>query len=143
MWKKLVSGLAVSLLAGAITITGTAGQRVTTTYHGTFSGNVLYEGCSPSPSSSPVANGVWNVALHGDDSATVTVNISVDGRHHVSYGAGATQTAPGPDFSVWLDTGAGRLVISLDDGKMTYRIDQYEYDGIKCAGGVTYLGELR
>lgn len=147
----------VSLAAGlvlwlAVTPVAASAGR-TTTYHGTFGGSITYDNCVGETFVPGVAGGVWNVAVHGD-SATVSVDIFVDGAHHVSFGgSGVPVEAIGPDgFELAaVPTGAGPLTMSLSGVDFTYQIAPYDLYGVTCpppgspegtSGGVTYHGTL-
>lgn len=95
---KIPTALGAAALALVPAAAASAAGPTTTTYHGVFGGAVTYEKCVLTDSSTkhtpPLAeaSGVWSVALHGADTATLTVNITVNGVHHVSFGATADQT---------------------------------------------------
>lgn len=136
-------GLFAALLASAVVVGSTASAATTTTYHGIFSGPVVYEGCTTSPPSA-TAGGTWNVAVHGTAVASVTVNILVDGKHHVSFGYGKFEQVPsraGEAFAVAIPTEAGDLRVSLVGDTFVYRIAPYKLFGLDC-GSVTYYGTL-
>ncbi len=132
----------LTLVIALIAVLGTVGLAAagTTTYHGTFSGPVVYKGCS---SPTAIASGTWNVALHGSTDATVSFDIFVDGAHHVSFGGTVPQIAPekGQTFAIQLETEAGPLTVTLNDRALTYRIAPYNLFGISCKS-VTYSGTL-
>jgi hypothetical protein len=139
------SFLAVALaafVAAVATAAAASSGPVTTTYHGTFSGPVVYSGCTSEPPAA-IASGTWTVALHGQTDATVTVNIFTNGKHHVSFGGTFPQIAPsgGQTFAVAIPTLAGPLVVSLTGATFTYRIAPYDAFGITC-DSVTYSGSL-
>lgn len=134
-------GLVAALLAAAAVLAATASAATTTTYHGIFSGTVDYEGCTTAPPSA-TASGTWNVALHGTAVASVTVNIKVDGKHHVSFGYGKFErTTPGyaETFAVTIPTEAGPLRVSLTGDTFEYQIAPYKLFGLDCQS-VTYNG---
>lgn len=135
-------GLVVAVLASTIGMAGAASAATTTTYHGLFTGPVVYQGCATTPPTA-IAHGTWNVALHGASDATVTVNIFVNGKHHVSFGGTVPQLAPenGQTFAVAIPTQAGPLAISLLGNAFMYRIAPYDLFGISCES-VTYTGAL-
>ena len=73
----------------------------------------------------------------------MSINIFVDGKHHVSFGGPFQQTnvlgatvAVGP-----VPTQAGGLTISLTGSALTYTIPDYSLSGLKCEN-VTYTGSL-
>jgi len=111
---------------------------------GVFSGKVGYaEGCTGVPTVDVLADGVWNVAIHGDR-ATVTINIFTNVKHHVSYGAKAEVLDHDSNFAVGYDTEAGYLTLSRNGDGIAYTIVPYHYGGVACdSGGVIYHGELR
>jgi hypothetical protein len=123
-------------------VAATASAAPTTTYHGIFSGPVVYTGCTSTPPTA-IASGTWSVALHGTTDATVTVNIFVNGEHHVSFGGTVPQVAPGngQTFAVAIPTLAGPLPVSLTGETFVYRIAPYDLSGITCRS-VTYSGTL-
>ena len=115
-----------------------------TTFHGVFTSRV-FTSCKDAPLPGNVS-GTWNIIKRGDIDATVSINIFVDGKHHVSFGGPVLQThVPGSTVSVDVPTQAGPLTISLtDDGALTYEISPYNSAGLSCPlpGGVTYTGLL-
>ncbi|HZD88447.1 MAG TPA: hypothetical protein VE088_10625 [Gaiellaceae bacterium] len=135
-------GLAVALLASAVAAAATASAATTTTYHGIFSGPVVYKGCTTTPPAA-IASGTWSVALHGTADATIAVDIFVNGAHHVSFGGTYPQVAPEKKqaFAVAIPTLAGPLTISLTGDTFSYVIAPYDYFGITCRS-VTYSGTL-
>jgi hypothetical protein len=135
-------GLLATLLASAVAVAATASAATTTTYHGVFSGPVVYKGCTATPPTA-IASGTWSVALHGTTDATVTVSIFVNGEHHVSFGGTSPQVAPtkGQTFAVAIPTLAGPLTVSLTGETFVYRIAPYDLSGITCRS-VTYSGTL-
>jgi hypothetical protein len=136
-------GLMAVLLASTVAMAAIASAATTTTYHGVFSGPVVYEGCTTSPPTA-IASGTWSVALHGTTDATIAINIFVNGKHHVSYGGTVPQVtlATGQAFAVSFQTEAGPLTISLAGETLTYRIEDYDLFGIAC-DSVTYGGTLK
>jgi hypothetical protein len=136
-------GIVAALIASAVAVGSTASAATTTTYHGIFSGAVVYEGCTTAPPTA-MASGTWNVALHGTAVASVTVNILVDGKHHVSFGYGKFEQVPpaaGETFAVAIRTEAGPLRVTLTGGTFAYRIAPYHLFGLDCQS-VTYNGTL-
>ena len=135
-------GLVAALLASTVAVAATASAATTTTYRGTFSGPVVYKGCTTTPPTS-IASGTWSVALHGTTDATVTVHIFVNGQHHVSYGGTYPQVTPEKRqlFAVAIPTLAGPLTVSLTGERFEYRIAPYDYFGVTCRS-VTYSGAL-
>lgn len=131
-----------ALLASLCALVTTASASRTTTYHGVFSGPVVYTGCTTTPPQA-IASGTWNVALHGSTDATVTVNIFVDGKHHVAYGGTFPQLTAqdGQTFAVSIPTAAGPLVVSLTGHTFTYEIAPYSAFGMSCQS-VVYAGTL-
>ena len=133
-------GVIVGLVASSIAVAATASAGTTTTYHGVFSGPVVYKGCTTTPPTA-IASGTWSVALHGTTDATVTIDIFVNGEHHVSFGGTFPQVAPakGQTFAVAIPTQAGPLTVSLKGEMFTYLIAPYDLFGIACRS-VTYSG---
>lgn len=139
---KRLGLVAVLLAAAVVALAATASAATTTTYHGIFSGPVVYD-CTTTPEPA-IASGTWNVALHGTTVASVTVNILVDGKHHVAFGYGKfEQTTPavGEMFAVTIPTEAGALRVSLTGDTFVYRIAPYHLFGLDCQS-VTYNGTL-
>ena len=138
--RRSMSGVAACILALAIATPATA-TAAAATYHGVFVGPVEYGCVAPAAT----ASGTWNVTTRGD-TATMTVNIQLDGKHHVAFGGTfPTATATGETFAIETTTLAGPLRVSLDGDALTYRIEPYDlsaYGGISCPGGVTYSGLL-
>ena len=133
-------GLVAVPLVAAVLLAATASAATTTTYHGIFSGSVVYD-CTTTPPPA-VASGTWNVALHGTAVASVTVNIKVDGKHHVSFGYGKfeqTTLADRETFAVTIPTEAGSLRVSLTGDRFVYQIAPYNLFGLNCQS-VTYNG---
>jgi hypothetical protein len=135
-------GIVAALIASAVAAGSTASAATTTTYHGTFSGPVVYKGCTTTPPTA-IASGTWSVALHGTTDATIAVDIFVNGAHHVSFGGPFPQIAPEKKhaFAVTIPTQAGSLTISLVGETFVYRIAPYDLFGINCQS-VTYNGTL-
>ena len=135
-------GLVAVLAAAAVVLAATASAATTTTYHGIFSGPVVYKSCTTTPPTA-IASGTWSVALHGTADATISVNIFVNGAHHVSFGGTFPQIAPEKKqaFAVAIPTQAGPLTISLVGENFVYRIAPYELFGLDCRS-VTYNGTL-
>jgi urease alpha subunit len=136
----LLVGAAIALVTAAM---APAGAQVpsATTYHGVFTG-VSYDSCAGGDPAVPVVTGNWNISRLGSSAATVTVNIVINGKHHVSFGAPLAQiTAGSSTVTVQLPTLAGPLTIDLTGDTLTYRIAPYNYDGLSC-DAVTYTGVL-
>jgi hypothetical protein len=135
-------GFVAALIASAVAVGSTASAATTTTYHGIFSGPVVYKGCTTTPPTA-IASGTWSVALHGTTDATIAVDIFVNGAHHVSFGGTVPQIAPEKKqaFAVAIPTQAGDLTISLVGETLVYRIAPYDLFGISCRS-VTYNGTL-
>lgn len=144
----LVTMLGVTAFAVAMAVPAQAATPATTTYHGTFT-SVAYDGpCTPAaPDPTPAVTGVWNVSLHNaDGTATFTVDILLDGKHHVSYGIPGKYLPltdkDGATFSFQFETLAGELEVYLSDGTLTYHFpDGYDYGGLNCPD-VVYSGPL-
>lgn len=133
-------GIVAALIASAVAVGSTASAATTTTYHGIFSGPVVYRGCTTTPPTA-IASGTWSVALHGTTDATIAVDIFANGAHHVSFGGTFPQIAPEKKqaFAVAIPTQAGDLTISLVGETFVYRIAPYNLFGISCKS-VTYNG---
>ncbi len=143
--RQAVAVLLGGVLAAALVTPAVAAGGVAT-YHGVFSGPVEFEVCTTPPPEPAVASGTWNVVVRGDQ-ATVSFNIFVDGRHHVSFGGPVTTTeaGPGETFAILIPTGAGPLRVSLAGTAFTYDIQPYDlspWGGITCED-VTNHGTLR
>jgi hypothetical protein len=134
----------VVFCAFALAAAVAAAQPRTTTYHGVFSGSVDYVNCTTAAPST-IADGTWNIAVHGREDATVAINIFTDGKHHVSFGGVAPQVVPtgGQVFAVRVGTGAGPLLMSLEGDQFTYTIAPYHFPGGLVCDSVTYHGALR
>jgi hypothetical protein len=140
--RLLATAVALPLALLAPTSAG-ADTPSATTFHGVFTGRV-FVGCENAPSVGDV-NGTWNIIKRGDSDATVSINIFVNGKHHVSFGGPIQQTyVPGSTVSVAVPTQAGPLTISLTGEDLTYTISPYNLLGVSCPepGGVTYTGSL-
>ena len=87
-------------------------------------------------------SGTWNIIKRGDTDATVSINIFVNGKHHVSFG-GPVQQTPVEDatVAVAVPTQAGDLTISLTGDALSYTILDYSLPGLSCES-VTYTGSL-
>ena len=140
--RRSVLVLAAAAFVSAVAVGAATSGPGTSTYHGSFSGPVVYAGCATQPPLT-VAAGRWNVALHGTTDATVSFNIFTNGKHHVSYGGTFAQIVPsaGETFAVEIPTEAGTLRISLAGDEFTYQIAPYNLLGISCAS-VTYSGTV-
>ena len=142
--RRLLATAAALPLALLAPTSAAADAPAATTYHGVFTSRA-FANCQPTPDAGDVS-GTWNIIKRGDTNATVSINIFVDGKHHVSFGGPVLQThVPGSTVSVDVPTQAGPLTISLtDDGALTYEISPYNSAGLSCPlpGGVTYTGLL-
>jgi hypothetical protein len=138
--RLLITATALPLALLAPT-SAVADTPAVTTFHGVFIGSRVFEGCENAASAGDVS-GTWNIIKRGDTDATVSINIFVDGKHHVSFG-GPFQQAPGGDPIVLMPffTGAGWLTISLTGEDLTYTIAPYNFNDLQC-GSVTYTGLL-
>ncbi|HSC74543.1 MAG TPA: hypothetical protein VLB89_10265 [Gaiellaceae bacterium] len=140
MRRWLSAVVCVSVIASVAVMT--AGAAGTTTYHGRFTGPVVYQGCKRE-APDLIAGGTWSVALHEQGDATVSVNIFANGEHHVSLGGTFSQlpAKKGEFFVVGIQVEAGPLTVSLKGAAFTYRIAPYEVFGISCQSA-TYSGVL-
>jgi len=87
-------------------------------------------------------SGTWNIIKRGDIDATVSINIFVNGKHHVSFGGPIQRTdVPGSTVVGPVTTQAGPLTISLTGEVLTYTIAPYDLFGLNCKS-VTYKGSL-
>lgn len=139
--RKWLLGVACLIVVASVGVIA-AGAALTTTYHGTFAGPVVYQGCK-GPAPTVVASGTWGVALHDGSDATVSVNIFANGEHHVSFGGTFAQLPArrGETFVAGTETEAGPLTVSLSGTAFTYRIAPYSLFGTSCRS-VTYSGVL-
>jgi hypothetical protein len=149
MATRIASGMAAAAalpLALLAPTSAAADTPSTTTYHGVFTSRE-FTNCNDAPSVG-VVSGTWNIIKRGDTDATVSINIFVNGKHHVSFGGPFPQThADGSTAIVAVAVGttlAGPLTISLTGDALTYAIPGYNYLGLSCPlpGGVTYMGSL-
>jgi hypothetical protein len=146
MATRIASGMAAAAalpLALLAPTSAAADTPSTTTYHGVFTSRE-FTNCNDAPSVG-VVSGTWNIIKRGDTDATVSINIFVNGKHHVSFGEPAQQTpVAGSTVAVAVPTLAGQLTISLTGDALTYAIPGYNYLGLSCPlpGGVTYMGSL-
>ena len=145
--RRLLATAAVLPLALLAAAPAGAETPASTTYHGVFTA-VVYSGCNQVTPTGPVS-GPWNIIQRGATDATVSINIFLNGKHHVSFGGPVLQAQPpvaGATVAVALVTGAGDLTITLTGEKLTYTISPYDFPGgvLQCPGTgcVTYTGEL-
>jgi len=137
--RLLATAAALPLALLAPTSAG-ADTPSATTYHGVFTSRVG-DTCTPQLPESAVS-GTWNIIKRGDTNATVSINIFVDGKHHVSFGGPVQQTpVEGATVAVAVPTQAGQLTISLTGENLTYTIPDYDLFGLTCES-VTYKGSL-
>ena len=54
------------------------------TYHGTVTGGTFF--CNGDQVSGPIVTGTWNLNIDAQTPAQLTLNVSYDGRHHLSFG---------------------------------------------------------
>jgi hypothetical protein len=143
MATRIASGMAAAAalpLALLAPTSAAADTPSTTTYHGVFTSRVG-DTCTPTLPDGDVS-GTWNIIKRGDSDATVSINISVDGKHHVSFGGPIPQTTvDGSTVAVKVLTQAGWLTITLTDEELKYTIPGYKYLGLTCES-VTYKGSL-
>jgi hypothetical protein len=130
--RLLVTATALPLALLAPTSAG-ADTPSATTFHGIFTSRA-FTNCENAPSVGDVS-GTWNIIKRGETNATVSINIFVDGMHHVSFGGSIPQTnVPGSTVSVDVQTGAGPLTISLTGEVLTYTISPYDLHGRTVTG---------
>jgi len=106
---------------------------------------VEWQDCLPPQTAD--ASGTWSFAEHGS-TGTLSVNITLDGRHHVAFGGTLPLVtlgqAPGADWAVQLKTAAGTLTIWLTGDVLTYQIPDYtSLDSMFSCALVTYVGTTR
>ena len=138
-------GLAAVLATTALVAPSGASAAPPTTYSGVFSGPISFDQCTAGTPPSPgIAGGTWSVALQQRDTAKGTFDITIDGVKHVSFVyPGMTQAPVGPSttFSVYGETGAGMLTVTLKHDRLTYTIAPYHFGDLSCASA-TYRGIL-
>ena len=143
MATRIASGMAAAAalpLALLAPTSAAADTPSTTTYHGVFTSRE-FTNCNDAPQVG-VVSGTWNIIKRGDTDATVSINIFVNGKHHVSFGGPIHETyVPGSIVAVADGTLAGRLTISLTGDALTYTIPDYSLFGLSC-DRVTYMGSL-
>ena len=138
--RLLVTAAALPLALLAPTSVG-ADTPSATTFHGVFTGRDFVN-CGADTPSAGVVSGTWNIIKRGETDATVSINIFVNGLHHVSFGGPIQQTdVPGSIVAVAATTQAGRLTISLTGDALTYTIPDYSLFGLSC-DRVTFMGSL-
>jgi hypothetical protein len=134
------AALPLALLAPTSAIADTPSA---TTFHGVFTGRE-FANCGDNAPLPGVVSGTWNIIKRGGTDATVSINIFVDGKHHVSFGGPVKQTTVegGATVAVGLDTEAGPLTITLAGESLAYTIAPYNLFGLTCKR-VTYTGLTR
>lgn len=140
---KVLGMVGVAAFAVGMVVPAQAATAAST-YHGTFN-QVQYVSCVTEPST-PSVTGVWNVTILKGETATFTVNLLLDGKHHVSYGIPSKYLPltdrSGAVFSFQFDTPAGALEVYLANGNLTYHFPNgYNYSGLSCAD-VFYTGPM-
>lgn len=134
-----VAGIAAATLPLSLLSAGPASAEPATVYRGVFTG-VQYTGCTTTPPSGQTVTGPWTISTHNATDAVLTVNIAIDGKHHVSFGAPVSRVeVQGADIAVQLPTQAGTLTVSVTGNAMAYTIAPYNYNGLECTN-VTYSG---
>jgi hypothetical protein len=138
------AGFAAVLAATALVAPGAATAAPPTTYSGSFAGSIQYVGCTEGTPPSPgIAGGTWSVDLQRS-SAKGTFAITLDGVKHVSYVYPGMTQAPvtgSTTFSVYGETQAGTLTVTLKRDRLAYTIAPYNYGGLSCVS-VTFPGTL-
>jgi len=150
---RTIRMLSSAVLVGAMAVVtpgGAASAATETTYAGVYGGGILYKGCTQPPDAA-TTSGSWSIMLKRTStngtvpSAKGTFDILVNGLPHVSYVYPNMELATGgPNTTLEVSgmTGAGLLTVTLkDNGKMTYTIAPYSYNGLKCES-VTYPGHV-
>ena len=137
--RLLVTAAALPLALLAPT-SAVADTPAVTTFHGVFTSRAG-DTCTPTLPTGDVS-GTWNIIKRGDSDATVSINIFVNGKHHVSFGGPIQQTyVEDATVAVARTTQAGELTISLTGDALTYTIAPYNLFGLTC-DRVTYTGSL-
>jgi hypothetical protein len=150
---RTIRMLSSAVLVGAMAVVtpgGAASAAPATTYTGVFDGGIVYSDCTSTPDPA-TTTGSWSIMLKRTStngtvsSAKGTFDILVNGLPHVSYVYPNMELAtagPNTTFAVSGMTGAGLLTVTLkDNGKMTYKIEPYNYGGLSCTS-VTFPGHL-
>ena len=116
---------------------------------GTFDGR-SYNTCQNVSDQTPVypdpgdVTGTWRVNLH-DTKATARFVIYVDGALHVAYTAQMERVPEATStFTATTLTAAGPLTVTLENGALTYTIDDYTdpFGGGFTCESVVYTGEV-
>lgn len=110
---------------------------------GQFGGEILYEGeqasCQAAAAEHEVAGGTWRINVH-DTKGTARFVIFVDGQPHVAYTAQLARTDnPTATFEGSVQTGAGKLTVTVQGNEMTYQIAPYDFTawgGSKCDAAI-------
>ncbi len=142
--RRLLVLLAVPALAVALATPASAGGPVTV-YHGTFDGPTVHHSCTvpedwqTGGEDEPLVTGNWSVVFRDGKAPVVTVNMFLEGRHHIAYG-GAWTDSTYEDSANWSVSapvaGGGTVTMTLDGGELTYTVTPYHlasYYGFDCA----------
>ena len=152
MVTKNMSKRAMTAAVGAVLAVGMGGLPASATgnptagYHGTFTGPVVFleDGATcPGAPAGAVATGRWSLKDRDGRTAILTVNIFVDGAHHVSFGTSLPVTSvDGATFAAGpLATLAGDLRVWVAGDEFTYQITPYTaLDGSFSCDSATYTG---
>lgn len=141
MRKVKSAGVAAGVLAAQLLVPSALAAPAEV-YHGSFT-SVSHVGCTTPLTTEPTVTGDWHISSPGGSSAVLTVNIFVDGRHHVAFGGKLARVdVAGADIAVQLGTLAGPLTVSVSGTSMSYTISPYNYGDLHC-DVVTYHGVAR
>lgn len=138
------TGAALAMVAASMPVALGAGVGV----GGEFAGEIQYTGEQPSCLAAAAehqhAEGTWRINIH-ETRGTARFVISVDGVPHVAYTAQLTRmTDSTATFKGTVQTGAGKLTVTVQGNEMTYQIAPYDYTpwgGAQC-DSVTYVGNV-
>ena len=149
MRTRATTAVVGALLAvGAGGLPASATGHPTATYHGSFTGPVVFlKGGAPCPGApvGAVATGGWSLKDRDGKTAILSVNIFVNGAHHVAFGAALPVTVvDGATFAAGpLTTLAGDLRVWVAGDTFTYQITPYTaLDGSYTCDSGTYTGSV-
>jgi hypothetical protein len=137
------AGLSAIVLAVAL-VAPVAAAGQSSTYHSVITGGVFRCGTVVKASPYDEVTGIWTFNLSAAKTATVTMNVSYDGRHHASFGLSQGVVADTGLSATFLG-GAGTATVA--GGAFTWEVglgracrtdpDDPSYDNL------TYFGEAR
>lgn len=140
--RKIKSAAVAAGFIGSQLLVPSALAAPAEVYHGSFT-SVSHIGCASPVTTEPVITGEWHISSSSENSAVLTVNIFVNGKHHISFGGKVARAdVAGTDIAVQLGTLAGPLTVSVSGTAMSYTISGYNYGGMQC-DSVTYHGVVR